>query len=144
MHVCMYWKDILQNVISGYLWIMRLWVIIFLFLQLPCPISLQERVVLYISKVLQLDYITLRMRSKKKAKETVTYSWEKTMSHFVNYLEVVDSSVGLNPLLCLACNDPLSPEVQLHKLKRQAFWTVPILCFLPILTKIFYWVRIIY
>ena len=89
--VCVYQKDISQNVSSAYLWVLRLWVIIFPLSPASLPhLPAGEGYPVYLQSP-SLEYITLRMRSKKREKETVMYFWKKMTSHFVNFLGIPDS-----------------------------------------------------
>lgn len=70
------------------------WWFFFFVQQLPCPISLQGRV---ISKVFQLGCINLRMRREK---ETVMHFWETLTSHF-NFLGSPDSQARASSCFAL-------------------------------------------
>lgn len=69
------------------------WWFFFFVQQLPCPISLQGRV---ISKVFQLGCINLKMRREK---ETVMHFWETLTSHF-NFLGSPDSEARVSSCFC--------------------------------------------
>lgn len=103
----------------------------FFFVQLPCPISLQGRV---ISKVFQLRCINLRMRREK---ETVMHFWETMTSHF-NFLGSPDSQARVSSCFALPGRWLRSPEVQSPRPKRRVYRVTPILRTSSIQSKVFY------